>query len=199
MDWFHAIRWANTVSNPIVCTDGQLKGATEDDLCRGTDLSTWDPTSWLRAEESSEGEEPDDVLQVCFDIPVFSARLRDALDSSAITGIQYLPIKVFDARGIELEGFAIANLLNVLDVLDLKRSDYEVFGPDRPDRMGKIRDLRKAVIRMDAVEGCDIVRPREFPFIILASRKFRNVFTEGKFTGFKFKKVHSLATSEERR
>lgn len=198
MNWYQAVRWAHTVKNPLVCTDGELIGATEDELCRGTNVSTWDESSWLRAEEYSDGEEPDDVLQECFDIPVFSARLRKALEAAGIGGIQYLAIQVFDARRRPVEGFAVANLLNVRDVLDLKRSEYEVFGPDRPDRMGRIRDLRRPVLRLDAVEGLDIMRPREFPYVMLVSTKFHNVFADGGFFGLDFRKVGLCAAEAQR-
>lgn len=197
--WYLAIPWMNTVEKPLVCSEGDLGGATESSFREGRELSTWSAEARVRATECESGEQPDDVLQTCFNIPIFSPRLLEGLDREGISGgFQRLSIRVEDARGRRYDGFHAVNILKVVPGLDMRLSVVERFGPERPDRLGDIRDLRVPVLRQDAVIGVDLIRLREFPYLVFVSSRFRTVFQSLGCTGFGFKRVRTSSESQGR-
>lgn len=173
----------------MICTEGDLINHAGDDLRRGRPVDDWDSSAWLAASEYREGEELDDVLQEPLNVYVFSPALRSALEQARIDDVQYLPIHIFDAQGREYPGFSAVNFLNVQPILDLTRSVYELVGPDRPGRAGELRDLRKAVLRAEPLNAHDIAVPREMPYAVFVSQRFRDTFTRGAFTGLSFNRV----------
>lgn len=189
MKWYWALKWANTVANPLVATDADLMGVDDWALRSGTTVETWSDRAWFMSANEEDDGTPDDVLQECLDLPVYSERLRRALKDAGVSGIQYLPVRVLRSDRSEIAGYAIANVLARVSVLDLKESTYEVFGDDRPDRAGELRDLRKAVLKRALLFGHDIVRLREYEMPLFVSERFRRVFRQFGFTGYDFKEV----------
>ena len=189
MKWYWALKWANTVTNPLVATDADLMGIDEWALRAGTTVENWNDRAWFMSTNEEDDGTPDDVLQECLDVPVYSERLRKALKDAGVSGIQYLPVRVLRSDRTEIAGYAIANVLARVSVLDLKESTFEVFGDDRPDRAGELRDLRKAVLKRALLVGHDIVRLREYEMPLFVSGRFRRAFRQLGFTGYDFKEV----------
>lgn len=159
MRWYWAVGCDNTVTTPFVGDEGDL-GDHESDLTACRQVENWQGNAWVRASRSERDGDPDDVLQTCFFVPIYSARLRAALEDAQITGIQYLPIHVLKMGGIKIPGFSVANILNCVDGLDAERSEVERFPDDYflPARRGQIRSLNKVVLVGSAVDRYDILR-----------------------------------------
>ncbi|RJQ27969.1 MAG: hypothetical protein C4589_07420 [Peptococcaceae bacterium] len=191
MKWYWTVDCANTVEDPLVAGKADLKGFEEWDFRRGQLIENWDGTAWLQVEEPQDDGDPDDVLQSHLGLPIYSARLRKALDKAGVTGIQYLPVRVLHYDGTPIEGFAIANILNLLPALDFEKSDYDLYPDDYflPERRGKVRAVRRPVLRYKVIEGCDILRLKEYKVMILVSERFRNLFVANGFTGYSFYEV----------
>jgi hypothetical protein len=185
--WYEPIECANTVADPLVATEDFFGGIDPWLLREGRPCDDWDESFWLRAASRDDDGDPDDVLQTHIGrLPIYSGRLRDALEAAGVTGIQYLPVRVYHHDGTLVPGFAVANLLHVLPALDLARSRYSRYGDDRPDRKGQIRGVREAVLKREVVEGYDIIRLKEFPLFICVSQRFKETFDAGGFTGYRF-------------
>ena len=101
-------------------------------------------------------------------------------------------MEVRASDGSPVATFYVANILNVVAALDLERSDYSVFGPERPDRQGEVRSLQRPVLRRAAVEGYDILRLAEYPVFVCVSAQFKRAFEGAGCTGYGF---HALALS----
>lgn len=189
--WFWPIRCDNTVENPYVADAADLMGHEEDELNSGKSVAGWDPRACVRASKSEDDGDPDDVLQTLLDPPIYSMRLRRALEKAGITGIQYLPIHVVRPDGTEIEGFCVANILNLVPALDLEMSEYVVYPDDYflPERVGQVRSIHKTVLRRSALAGLSIVRLVEFDVDYYVSERFKAVFEEGGFTGYSFSEV----------
>lgn len=73
--------------------------------------------------------------------------------------------------------FSVANVVATRAALDHKRSDFDVFPEDYflADRRGRVRGIRKAVLKSAALKECDIVRLEEFLPSVYASEKFKDV------------------------
>lgn len=132
-------------------------------------------------------------MQSYLGLPVYSARLRKVLDKSGFTGIQYLPIRVLRADGTPFDGFAIANILNLLPAMDYKKSDYDLYEDDYflPARRGKVRGIRKPVLHSTVINGYDIFRLKEYKRYIIVSKRFRDIFVANNFTGYSFHEVYA--------
>jgi hypothetical protein len=113
---------------------------------------------------------------------------------AGISGIQYLRLKVLRVSGVELPGFAIANIINRIAALDLDRSDFSTYAADyfRPERRGEISRLRKPVLRERTLDGLDIFRLQEYPVAVFVSEKFVLAFRSAGCTGYAFREVQTV-------
>lgn len=147
--------------------------------------------AWLKAIPESDGT-PDDVLANHYGLLVFSARLRRAIvDARLQVNVQYVPIQVLHADGAVAGDYAIANILDLVDAFDLSASVFESFEADYflPGRRGQIRSMTIPVLRPDALEGRDLIRPLGFSVQVYCSEDFKRVFQEGGHTGIQFHEV----------
>jgi len=126
-------------------------------------------------------------------LPIYSARLQEALSAAGIGGIQYLPVRVLRPNGDEISGFAIANILNFVAALDNSQSKYLVYDDNWPDRKGEIRAIIRPVLRAKAVEQFDVIRLKEYAWSIYVSDRFRSTFELNKLTGYGFRSLRPLA------
>lgn len=102
------------------------------------------------------------------------------------TNIQYLPIKLMDTtNGIENETYKVANILNVIDALDLENSQYDVF--ELGDE--KIVSVKKYALRNAVIEGHDIFRLKNDTIPIFISEKIKDMIEKNKLLGFAFLEV----------
>jgi hypothetical protein len=109
--------------------EGDLDGH-EDDLGVCKPAEAWAGTARVRASRAEGDGDPDDVLQTCFFAPIYSARLRGALEEAQVAGIEYLPVRVINKGGTGIPGFSVANILNCVDGLDVQSSEIERFPDD---------------------------------------------------------------------
>jgi hypothetical protein len=192
MNWYHVIRHDNAVANPYVAGTGDLMGVDQENLWSGISITNWNEAAWIKAETAEDDGDPDDALQSFLRPPIYSARLCKALEDAGIGGIQYLPIHVLRPDGAEIPGFAIANIVNLVEgALDLERSDYDVYPPDYflPERVGRVRGLRIPVLRGEKLQGLDIVRLAEYEAPFYVSERFKESFENAGCTGHSFREV----------
>ena len=196
MNWFWAVSCDNTVPNPLVAEEGDV-GDFEDglDVCRP--IEKWPEAAWVRVGPKGQDGDPDDVLQTCFPFPIYSLRLRRALEDAGYAGIQYLPIRVIRSGGDGLAGFCVANILNCVDALDLERSAVERFPEDYflPQRRWRIRCVKDPVLIRSVLARCDVIRLSGYTEPIYVSERFVLFFEAERFTGYSF---HEVRTSEAR-
>lgn len=192
MKWYHVIRYGNPVHNPYVAGTGDLMGLDEEDLWGGMLISHWNESAWIKAETPEDDGEADDTLQSYLHPPIYSARLRHALEVAGICGIQYLPLHVLRPDGTEIPGYAIANILNLVEgALDLERSDYDVYPADYflPERVGRVRGIRIPVLREKKLRGLDAVRLAEAKAAFYVSERFKAAFENAGCTGHSFVEI----------
>jgi len=188
MKWYWVVSCDNTVGNPFVADSEDLKQVNKQDLLECKPIEDWDETAWLKASKAENDGVPDDVLQESSGIPVYSERLRLALENASIDGIQYLPVRVLRPNGSPIHGFSIANILHLVASLDFDRSDCEFFPADYfvEERRGTIRAIRRATLLRSALDGFHVFRLKEFRRRIYVSERFKEAFESGDFTGYSF-------------
>jgi hypothetical protein len=191
--WFWVVGCDNTTTDPFVADAGEL-GCDDRELriCRKVEL--WPGTAWVKATTTENDGETDDVLQTCYIIPIYSRRLRAALEKHGIGGIQYLPINVYRPSGELIPDFSVANVLNCVDALDLRLSAVSRFPEDYliASRRGLIRGINAPVLRADQIAQYDIIRLSTYPVSLYVSERFVTVFEAGHFTGCSFQETPTV-------
>ena len=154
------VKWYWLVTNHNTVPDGDEERMLDE--CRSID--SWRGKAWIRAANRNNGGDPNDNLQNRCGLLIFPQRLQIALADAGIGGIQYLPIQVPRPDGTRLEGFCIANILDCVDALDLKRSTYRRYPDDYflPERRGQLNSLRQVTLHSKFLQGRDVVRLSEF-------------------------------------
>jgi hypothetical protein len=184
LQWFLKVSCDNTTKNPYVTDNVDLKGFDEWDFCKGVPVDNWDNGVWFQAKKVHNDGDPDDVLQNLLGLPIYSKRLQLALIQEGINRIQYLPVKILRPDNSEIDGFAIANILDLIPSLDWERSNYEL----KKNRPGEVRYITNMVLKRQSIQGYDIFRMKEFKLNIIVSEKFKTVFEKNRFTGYSFDK-----------
>ncbi|WP_157770372.1 imm11 family protein [Methylomonas koyamae] len=190
MNWYKVIRHDNTVIKPYIADKGDLMGVDEEDLWGGTPLvADWNEAAWIKASTPEDDGDPDDALQTYLHFPIYSLRLRRALENAGIGGIQWLPLHVLRPDGKEIPGYSIANIVNLVEgALDLEHSDYDVYPPDYflPERVGKVRGIRIPVLQAEKLKGLEVVRLMEARAAFYVSERFKEAFEMAGCTGHSF-------------
>ena len=125
------------------------------ELTRGKPVTAW------RDDETGTCASIDEATDYPFAshlLPICSPRLRATLHGLGVDQIQHLPINIIDNRGFTIEGYSIANVLQVVDCIDRSRSQYElwtrrnlVLWEQRPWMIGTFRSLRRAVFDISQI------------------------------------------------
>ena len=144
------------------------------------------------AELEEDDGTPDDFLQNTEMVPIFSPRMREAIEEAGITGIQYIPIEVEHYNKEKLEGYCIANVLNsVPDALDI---DKTIFWNSKSDN-GKLYVYVPSIKSENIPDNMDIFRLKyderfvtEYSTFIVVSERFKSIIAKNKFTGIGFSK-----------
>jgi hypothetical protein len=193
MKWFHPFECDNTVKRPFVSDYNNLEenGFNEWDFRKGKKIAKWKENIIFKAIKKKNDGNPDDALQNHLMLPIYSERLINALNKNKVKGIQYLPVHILRANDELVEGFGIANFLNIIEALDLKKADFSRYQHDFPNpiKRGQISMIRKYVLKQDKLNSVDITRLKEYPLAFFVSEKFKQIFEENKFTGYSFEEV----------
>ena len=144
------------------------------------------------AELEEDDGTPDDFLQNTEMVPIFSPRMREAIEGAGITGIQYIPIKVEHYNKEKLEGYCIANVLNTVpDALDI---DKTIFWNSKSEN-GKLYVYIPSIKSEKVPDNMDIFRLKydarfvtEYSTFIVVSERFKSIIAKNKFTGIGFSK-----------
>lgn len=95
--------------------------------------------------------------------------------------IQYLPIKIINSKSNEEElNYKVANVIRVIDALDLDNSVYDIFELDDE----KVISVEKYALKKDIVEGHNIFKLGDGTIPIFVSEQFKNLIDESKMTVF---------------
>jgi len=136
----------------------------------------------------------EDVIKTANLLPVFSERLKAALDRGMVGGIQYLPVKVFDFKRASLGSYFLANVLNLVSAMDENRSG--VRRERIQERDGTVKEwihwINKIVLRGAELIAYDVVVIPGMENDTFVSRKFKVVFERSGFSGIGFVPVEVI-------
>ncbi len=192
MKYYQIYDCERAVKDPMVCETNLEELKIDINMFRICKEFTSDEKIKFYAELEEDDGTPDDFLQNTEMVPIFSPRMREAIEEAGITGIQYIPIEVEHYNKEKLEGYCIANVLNsVSDALDF---DKTIFLKMKSEN-GKL-DLYIPSIKSEKVpDNMDIFRLKyderidtEYSTFIVVSERFKSIIAKNKFTGIGFSK-----------
>ena len=100
--------------------------------------------------------------------------------------MQYLPVKVIDrVTKSEVDSYFVANIVNVIDALDLDNSKYDVFELDDE----KIISVEKYALKSNEIVNMQIFRLKDDTIPIFVSETLKKVIEDNDLIGFKFLEV----------
>lgn len=100
--------------------------------------------------------------------------------------IQYLSVNLLDVKNdVVNDDYQIANLLDVVDALDLEHSQYDVFELD--DK--KIISVEKYALKSEAIKGHDIFRLKD-DIPVFVSERIKNIIEINALSDFAFMEVY---------
>jgi hypothetical protein len=166
----------------IMAYHNELWGTDMYDVTRGNYIDNWDERVTFNF-TTDNGYEITDYICNDFGWPIVSNKFKMALESVGISGIQYLPLIIVNKdTGITLERYYVANIYNLVEAVDMKKSEYFELIP------GKYCFVSFAV-KEDKIKNFDIFRLKENDVNIFVSEKFQKVIKSNKLTGFDFTKI----------
>ncbi len=192
MKYYQIYDCERAVKDPMVCVTNleELKiSINRFRICK--EFTSGENIKFYAELEEDDGT-PDDFLQNTEMVPIFSPRMREAIEEAGITGIQYIPIEVEHYNKEKLEGYCIANVLNsVPDALDI---DKTIFWNSKSDN-GKLYVYVPSIKSENIPDNMDIFRLKyderfvtEYSTFIVVSERFKSIIAKNKFTGIGFSK-----------
>ena len=192
MKYFRVWNCEHAVKDPMVCETNLEDLQIDKRIFRICKEFTGSEKIKFYAELEEDDGTPDDFLQNTEMVPIFSPRMREAIEEAGITGIQYIPIEVEHYNKEKLEGYCIANVLNsVPDALDI---DKTIFWNRKSDN-GRLNVYVPSIKSEKVPDNMDIFRLKyderfvtEYSTFIVVSERFKSIIAKNKFTGIGFSK-----------
>lgn len=183
--WFQPAEAFFAGITPVVQTVGRVRA-----LSSCIEIRNWDREfSYVRSTSADRDAPADDVMYFDSDFPIFSPRLRKAMDDASLArgDVQYLPIRVIQSTGDVLEGFSVVNVLSKLRALNVKESkfvDYDMKRFDPTTGMPEIAIVGKPVLTSAVNEfGGDMFRLAEHLQKVFVSERFAKEFAKSAYSG----------------
>lgn len=105
--------------------------------------------------------------------------------------VQFLPVNVVDFESkykIENDEYFVANVLGIVDALNLENSDYSVMDLDGE----KIYSVRKYAVSEDKINNKNLFKLRGDEIPLFVSETFKQLVEESNITGCEFLEIRNI-------
>jgi hypothetical protein len=171
--------------NYINCSIGNIGNMNEYITSNGTMINDWGNVVFEYNAE--EGSVLSDYVANVYRWLIVSNKFCSLTKKVLLNEVQYLPIKIEDVVSkTENSTYQVANILNVVDALDLKNSKYDVFELDGE----KILTVEKYALKESEIKGHHIFRLKDDTIPIFVSEKIKNIIELDEMLGFAFLEVN---------
>lgn len=169
----------------VNCDVGVIGDIDEYSVSNGNYIKDWSEVRFTY--NSEDGSVLSDYIANVYRWLIVSKKFKELIEEAVKENvIQYLSVNLFDIKnGVENTGYKIANLLDIVDALDLEHSKYDVFELDDE----KIISVKKYALKEEMVQGHDIFRLKDYTIPIFISERIKDVIENNSLTGFAFIEV----------
>lgn len=170
--------------NYVNCDVASIGNMNEYITISGEEIKQWDEVVFEY--DSKEGNVLTDYLANLYRWFIVSENFSNKTQKILESQVQFLPIKVIDRfSGIQVNSYFAANIVTVIDALDLDNSKYDVFELDDE----KIISVEKYALKSSEIVNSHIFRLKNDTIPIFISETLKKVIEDNEFTGFEFLEV----------
>jgi hypothetical protein len=118
-------------------------------------------------------------------VPLFSDKMKSALDAAGIDSIEYYPVQLVDSDTKEvLTEYWLAVVLKILACIDLEHSEF------KPTTSGTLV-INKFSIDQDKVVNTKLFRLHNIPGLIIIDETLKDALSKIAFEGVSFKRTET--------
>lgn len=170
--------------NYVNCDSASIGSMDEYITISGKKIDCWEDVVFEY--DSAEGNLLTDYLANLYRWLVVSDKFCQLTQSVIEKQVQYLPVKVVDRySNSEIDSYLVANIITVIDALDLENSKYDVFELDDE----KIISVEKYALKSSKIIGKHIFRLKDDSIPVFVSETLKKVIEDNEFIGFQFLEV----------
>lgn len=149
---------------------------------KGKEITDWDSRITFYYEDGRA----EDYLDNIHIWPIFSEKVKEIFDDLNTKGVQFFPINIKNKRTKEnLSRYYVINICNLVEALDLERSEYQ----NAVTVPSIIIGLTHPVLKKYKVKGVDILRLQEYEESIFISEWLKKAMEKAGITGCSFREV----------
>lgn len=168
----------------LIAYEQDLKGMNEYTLSKGVRINDWPSNVTLHV----EGKHPEDRLfSAVNDWIIVSKRVQQVFEAYDIQGVQFLPVRIVHKSGVEIPGYAVLNVLNVIPALDREHTVWVT--PEKDKAEYPQLNILKVALSKSAIGDANIFRLQvEEPTTrVFISRRLKACLEQASATsGFRF-------------
>lgn len=170
--------------NYINCNIGNIGIIDEYATSNGRKIDVWDEVIFQY--NASEGNILSDYVANVYRWLIVSNKFKILTDKLLLNQVQYLPIKLIEAKSKEENlSFYVANIICVVDALDLESSKYDIFELENE----KIISVQKYALKQSKIENSHIFRLKDDTIPIFVSEEIKTIIQKNSLLGFAFLEV----------
>lgn len=160
----------------------------------GEPLADWFPRQAVYPMDPDypNARELHDLQENTLSVLIVSRPLRETMQSVGCKNVEFLPIIIKNHRGkVASDEYSIANVLSLVDCLDLKKSRYrrDALLPERIDRFDRV-----VLVASRIPAGLHIFRLKERPHSHFVSEEMRRAIESKRLRGMVFVPVDEYTT-----
>lgn len=169
----------------IIITTDNIGEKYNYDMLKGEKLENWDENVMFEY-SNDDGHIFTDYLASNNRWLVVSEKFRSLIGRIESDPIQYLDIKIRNSETNKInDTYKVANVITILDALDLENSKYDLFELDDE----KVLSIEKYALRKNMIGNNNIFKLKDDTIPIFVSEKFKNIVEENSLIGFHFLEV----------
>ncbi|MFJ5763660.1 imm11 family protein [Neobacillus sp. NPDC093182] len=177
-----------SVQDDIVCYCEDNLGFEQYHLNEGKFIYNWDGNLTFIF-NPDEGARETDYLANDLSWFIVSSNLKRLLQGLGNNEIQYLPVRVVNLRKKALiTEYFVANVLGVIEALNLENSDYGVIELDDE----KVYSIRKYALNQNVIRNHHIFKIKGFEIPTFVSEVFKDAVLKNEITGCDFLEVKTI-------
>lgn len=182
----------NESNGLAMCADADLKGMDMHCTYKGVSIKdTWKkPVIPL---DPKEGKNYSDLLWNLFNWTIVSSNFILLTQNITKEAVEYLDVDIVDTvRHTVCTDYKVANVIDVIDALDMERSVYTI----QEYEQQKILGVHVYVLKRDKLKGHEIFRLSGDTKPIFVSENIRRVVLDNSLTGFEFWPVKAVNSTK---
>jgi hypothetical protein len=173
----------------VVCHCEETFGFEQYELKEGKFIENWNKNITFYY-NPKEGDILTDYLANNLGWFIVSKKFKDIINELGTSEIQYLPVNIVDLESNSNKNiYYVANVLEVVDAIDLEHSDYSVMELDNE----KIYSIRKYALKQEGIINKDLFKLNGDEIPLFVSESFKHSVETYNITGCDFSEIRTIS------